>query len=323
MYKFQKLQKIIAKIGFICFLFNTFPLHSQSLKKAKIISLINELTPTHSLKKDVNGLEIIGFDVLDENKNHVTSNKTKFSPDNLFYIVVYARKKPIKRRIDEAVISNRSKSVFEHKNGGYFWNMKIPSSVEDEEKKFSSKDWQIGGIYKIWFKFRIPKFAIPGEYKFRLVKEWADHPKLAEIALLDKIKIRVKRQKNIHDNKIAKDLDLTLERCILNPAIQGDAEIAFPWTGNIEYFINGDIAAFKKVIISAKGTPASGVFPLLKILIDAEERGQSYVDNEWKQYEFNINFSKKGSILKIRFDNDGGGPGEDRNMYINRIRLVK
>ena len=79
----------------------------------------------------------------------------------------------------------------------------------------------------------------------------------------------------------------------------------------------------KKIIVIARGSPALGVYPLLKVYVDKKEIGNVYVNSEWNKYEFDLKLEKEGHILKVRFDNDGGGPGEDRNMYVKMIKLVR
>ena len=48
-----------------------------------------------------------------------------------------------------------------------------------------------------------------------------------------------------------------------------------------------------------------------------------FIKDQWREYEFDIKPKKNNHTLKVRFDNDKKGPGQDRNMYIKKIELMK
>ena len=317
----QKIFKYLFLIGSLSLLLN-FVLMSQSVRKEKINSLIKELTPTHTIKKSFKNLDIIGFDVLDENKKRITSSKFKFYSGHQFYIVLYGKRKITEGKASAENKLERCKAVLVHQNGGYFWSMNTSYLLGKQEIKDARKEWEIGGIYKVRFAFEAPEYALPGRYKLKLFKEKAQFPKHLRLIAFDKINIIIKSPK-IHKSEKFEDYNLSRKGCLLNPAVQSNEYIAFPWTGNIKFYINRDLRNFNKIIVIAKGTPALGVYPLLKIYVDKVEIGNVYVNSEWNEYEFDLKLNKERHILKVRFNNDGVGPGEDRNMYVKMIKLVR
>jgi len=97
----------------------------------------------------------------------------------------------------------------------------------------------------------------------------------------------------------------------------------FPLTGDIDFFVNQDIKEYKKIVITAKGTPAFEIFPLLKVFIQQNEIGSVYISEDWKQYEFNLILNKESHVLKIRYSNDAKNLQENRNMYVKTVKLVR
>lgn len=63
------------------------------------------------------------------------------------------------------------------------------------------------------------------------------------------------------------------------------------------------------------------MYPLLKVFINEKEAGQIFVNQEWRDYKFKIDNEKGPFRLRIRFDNNGSGNGEDRNMYVQWVKL--
>lgn len=294
---------------------------SEQVRKEKIISQINKLTPTHSINKSFENIDIIGFDVCDESQNRLASSKFEFSPGNQFYLIFYCRKN---RSKDISPAENKlrtSRAVFAHQNGGYFWSKKTDFLQWKPESKASKEEWKIGGIYRIQFNFKVPEYALPGKYKLKGVNATSVRPEIQRLIAFDRIKINIIRKKT-YDSRIIKDYDLSLEECLLNPAFLGNQQIIFFWTGNIEFFIEKNLSNFKKIIVAAKGTSALGICPLLKIYAEKEEIGSVFINSEWNQYEFDLKVNKETHILKVRFDNDGRGAGENRDMYVNMIKLI-
>ena len=318
--------KHFQKIGisFICVLYASIchPLLAEQVKKEKIIFLINELTPTHSINKSFENIDIIGFDVCDECQKHLPSLKYEFSPGKQFCLIFYCRKNRIK---DNSPAENKlrtSRAVFAHQNGGYFWSTKTEFLQGKPESKASKEEWKIGGIYKIQYNFKVPEFALPGKYKLKGVNATSVKPDVGRLITFDSIKINIKSEE-AYDSGIIKEYDLSLEECLLNPAYLENQQIIFFWTGNLEFFIRKNLSDFKKIIVVAKGTSALGVYPLLKIYAEKDEIGSVFINSEWNQYEFDLKLNKETHVLKVRFDNDGNWNGENRDMHVKMIKLIR
>jgi len=303
------------------FILISFPI-LQSNQKEKIRPLIKELMPSHLVRKLYKNIEIIGFDFLDENKKRIISHKFQLYPGSKFYFVLYGKRKITMAKDPEENSLKQCKALLEYINGGYFWSQKTSYIMGNKEVEKAWEEWQIGGIYKICFAIKVPLFALPGSYKFKIMNEKSSHPVVGNLIEFEKIKIAVRRPKTIKCKKV-EDYELPIEECLLNPAVRGIKQAVFYWTGDIEFFIKRDLRCFKKVEIIARGTPALGVYPLLKVYAEGKEIGSTHVNNEWDKYTFDLRLDRERHILKVRFDNDGGGPGEDRNMFVNSIKLLK
>jgi len=57
--------------------------------------------------------------------------------------------------------------------------------------------------------------------------------------------------------------------------------------------------------------------------VDKKEIGNVYLNSKWNEYEFDLKLDKESHILKVRFNNDAGRPGENRDMYVKMIKLVR
>ena len=317
----QKILKCLFLIGSLSLSMN-FVLKSQSLQEEKIDSLISELTPTHTIKKSYKNLCIIGFDVFDEKMECVTSSKFRFHPGDQFFIVLYGERKMTEAKTPAENKLERCKAHLAYQNGGYFSSMNTSYPLGEREIKDTWEEWQIGGIYKIKFTFKVPECAYPGKYTLILIKEKIMDPSVGKLFTIDEIKIDIKRSK-IPKGEINYEYNLPLEGCLLNPAVQRNEYIALLWTGSIKFYVGRDLRSFNKVIIRARGTPAAGVYPLLKIYVDKKEIGDVYLNSEWKEYEFDLKLDKENHLLIVRFDNDDMKRGEDRDMYIKMIKLVR
>jgi len=317
--RYGKVFKYLFLISSV-FLFMNFKLELQFFIKEKINAFIKELIPTCSLKRTYKNLDIIGFDILDKNGNQINSPRYRFSSGDPFSIVLYGKRKITEGKMPEENKLERCMAILEHENGGYFWSAKTSYFFKEQEIAGILKEWQIGGIYKVQFTFKVPEFSLPGKYILILIqeKEKSNHPNLGMMIKLNEIKITTKRPKAYKKEKI-EDYNLSIEECLINPAIIRKKIIEFPWTGNIKFYIDKDLKNYKKIIINAKGSPALGVYPLLKVYVDHTEVGNVYVNREWKQYEFNLKVDKESHILKIRFDNNI----PNRAMYINMIKLLR
>jgi len=170
-----------------------FVLNSQSLHKEKIDSLINELTPTHTIKKSYKNLSLIGFDVLDEKMKRITSSKFRFHPGDQFYIVLYGKRKMTEGKAPGENKIESCNAVFKYHNGGYFWNTKTFYLLGEKEIEGFMGEWQIGGIYKIRFPFKVPEFTLPGEYTLIMRSEKFKHPSIGRLITFNEIQIDIKK----------------------------------------------------------------------------------------------------------------------------------
>lgn len=295
---------------------------SQFNSKEKLEGQISELKPSYSIQKNFKNLEIIGFDVLDGEETVLTSKKFSFLRGSDFYVVLYGRRKIFRSESPTANFLPECKAVMEYQNGGVFWSRKTTYSWRSQRGACVPKEWQIGGVYKMKFAFRVPSLAFPGKYRLKIFGEEVSNPVLNSIIALDEIKINVNRTTSLKDNNITK-YNLPLHGCLLNPAFIGREALYFLWTGNVEYYLDESFKNFSKIIVSAKGTPADGVYPLLKIYVGQKEIGNTYVNDRWMEYKFDLKLIQEGNILKIRFDNDYKKQGQDRNMYVRKIELMK
>ena len=76
------------------FAFFVIAIFSQPSKKEKLSYLIRELSPPYSLYQRLGeNLEIVGYDVLDENRNHIKSAKFTFFRETKFYVILYIKRK--------------------------------------------------------------------------------------------------------------------------------------------------------------------------------------------------------------------------------------
>jgi len=290
-----------------------FFLFSQNIQKGKIDSRIKELTPSHHLDKRYKHIEIIGFDVLDENKEPFKSEN--FFQEDIFYIVLYFKKKIVSRSGPSVEAFYKCKAVFEYVEGGYFWSKaSIYNFYQDKHLNLSSQEQQIGGIYKRAFKFKIPKYATPGKYRLKLVKENDPLPRRGELLNIEDVVIHV--QKKSQEKAYFDELNLSLDDCLLNPARATPNKIRYSWFGSAKFYINNDLKDYEKIIIIGKGSIYKESFSLLKISTEHKEIGEAILSSEYKEYEFELKLKKESHILDVQRFKGGG-------MTIKLIRLCK
>ena len=298
-------------IFFLLIIFTWSPfLFSQNIQEEKIDSLINVLTPSHSIQKDYKNIEIIGFDILDEDKDRLKSRR--FFQEDVFYIVLYFKKKMVSGSGPSVQAFPECRAVFEYQKGGYFWSRNTFYNFNKNKFNLSAKEWQIGGIYKIAFNFKIPAYAIPGKYRLNLNKENDPHPRRGELLSFDNIIINIKTKKG--ENLV--DQNLSLDGCLLDPARIINDKIRFSWAGSVKFYINEDLRDYEKIIISGKGSIYEGSFSLLKISTEHEKIGEVTLSTKWKQYEFELKLKKESHILNVQRFKGGG-------MTIKLIKLCK
>jgi len=296
-------------------------LHSQIRKKEAIKTSIEDLTPTFSLNSSVGNVDLTGFDVFYK-KNILTSPKVRLHPKEPFQVIIFAKKK-LSDAIKQSEKSfDKLKACLKHQRGGYFWCDNAKYLSDKQESDLIGEEWKIGGVYKIRLSFTVPLFALPGKYLLTLVDEKVDVPYMGTLGTIEKLKISIIVKPKKEKTRL-EDYNLPLDQCLLNNAVMLHDSMIFPLTGDIDFFVNQDIKEYKKIVITAKGTPAFEIFPLLKVFIQQNEIGSVYISEDWKQYEFNLILNKESHVLKIRYSNDAKNLQENRNMYVKTVKLVR
>ncbi len=73
-----------------------------------------------------------------------------------------------------------------------------------------------------------------------------------------------------------------------------------------------------------RGTPALGVWPNAQFSVDGKVIGLvGLIDGEWRDYATFGDVPAGHHTLTVAFTNDGGGPGEDRNLFVSRVFVGK
>jgi len=97
------------------------------------------------------------------------------------------------------------------------------------------------------------------------------------------------------------------------------------WTGTIDSVLQ--LPEGESIIyISAKGTQANEIFPLIIVELDAEEIGEAVVHStDWQEYPFKVSSDGGAKVLSITFVNDGRNKekGQDRNLFIFGARVER
>jgi beta-galactosidase len=84
--------------------------------------------------------------------------------------------------------------------------------------------------------------------------------------------------------------------------------VQFPQTG--DYLIG----------VQARGTPAKGVFPLVRVTIDGQVAGTIGTDDRWRTTTVSVRVEAGSHEVGIAFINDGSDPPrEDRNLYADYV----
>jgi len=72
--------------------------------------------------------------------------------------------------------------------------------------------------------------------------------------------------------------------------------------------------------VTARGTPAAGVYPLMTLRIDGEVQDAVFLqDNTWRAYTLSADLTAGDHLVAISFDNDFYQPPEDRNLFVGQI----
>jgi hypothetical protein len=78
------------------------------------------------------------------------------------------------------------------------------------------------------------------------------------------------------------------------------------------------------VRVLAGGTPLGGVYPEFEVALDGEVLGRRSVGSESVgYYEIAADLTAGGHVLTVSFVNDAWEPPEDRNLFVDRITVVR
>ena len=149
-------------------------LFSQSLDQEQLDRAINALNPHHSLKASLPNIDIIGFDIKDKDGNRLGKPEHIFSEQDRFDIVLYCQKNPLEPlNLKENKLENYT-ALLRHANGSYIRSQGMTSFLGHKEVVIHPEDWQVGGVYKIQFSFKVPPSAAFGKYYMLINKSVAD-----------------------------------------------------------------------------------------------------------------------------------------------------
>lgn len=89
--------------------------------------------------------------------------------------------------------------------------------------------------------------------------------------------------------------------------------------GRVEFPTSGRYA----VGLRARGTPADGIYPMVKIAVDGSPIGTvTLASGEWENYAAFGQVEAGKRQVELAFINDGGGPGEDRNLFVDQVLIA-
>jgi len=111
-----------------------------------------------------------------------------------------------------------------------------------------------------------------------------------------------------------------------------EAEAMYHSTGNSTWegwniYANGYISTnhtfgsgSTTLTVTAKGTPAQGVWPHMVVSVGGTRIGEATVSaSEWTRYAFTFNASSGGKEIRVTFDNDHASSTEDRNLLVDKV----
>jgi len=125
------------------------------------------------LKADIH-IDIIGYDVLDEENNRLPLKELSFSQGSPFYVNIYGKERI--KKIANAIVSEKMgphyyQAVLKHDNGSFFGSTASYALPQEKEGSIRPELEEISGIQKIQYHFQIPESVQPGFYNLRIVQE--------------------------------------------------------------------------------------------------------------------------------------------------------
>lgn len=154
--------------------------------------------------------------------------------------------------------------------------------------------------------------------EFRLAAA-ADPGHFESVAMLERI---YKRQGKNRELRKLRDDSLDHQTLNFTPAdFTGAPRGYLLWQGSILLnnvkLLSGKVA----VNIQARGTTAAGIPPLMALFIDGRHVGTVPVGEKNKWYTFDADVKTGTHLLDIRFPNDAVIDGEDRNLFVNHVKI--
>jgi hypothetical protein len=74
----------------------------------------------------------------------------------------------------------------------------------------------------------------------------------------------------------------------------------------------------------ARGTPAEGVFPIVRISLGAKTLGEvKLTSGAWRTYSLAVDLPAGRAQLRVTFTNDRNVAGEDRNLYVDKVVFTR
>ena len=291
-------------------------------EKTILLTVPKEEIFSPSRKSDIEiqeGIRVIGCDFLNNKNEIIKTEIPSFNRgDEFYYVLYYKLDDPLPHKntmLSSDYVLPIGKIVL---LGAYFEAIR-PSSFTVQSAggtHVAFSNLKEGEVYKQIFRMKIPRYSLPGKYEIVLKKDnipSSPHGKQYVQIIVPQVE---------RPNESSKDLMvIPASEFLLNPAVPLGSEVLFPWTGDIVGYIADSSHSFIHIVIRARGDQALGVYPLLKVFINEKEAGQSFVNQGWRDYKFKIDNEKGPFRLRIRFDNNAEGKGEDRNMFVQWVKL--
>ena len=106
--------------------------------------------------------------------------------------------------------------------------------------------------------------------------------------------------------------------------VPSESGVWFAANGTIAGQVQVPVAGRHTVRVLAGGTPLGGVYPEFEVALDGEALGRRSVDSESAGYhEITADLVPGERTLSLSFVNDAWEPPEDRNLFVDRITVVR
>ncbi|MGD0090415.1 MAG: carbohydrate-binding domain-containing protein, partial [Planctomycetota bacterium] len=101
---------------------------------------------------------------------------------------------------------------------------------------------------------------------------------------------------------------------------------------HVDMFTNGAVSSKIEIAeggrygiaVSAKGTPMENVWPMMEVAVDGEPVNMISVPSpDWMTVSAPCDLQKGSHTVKVSYINDASKPGEDRNMFVKQVDIVR